>query len=141
MSKVYVLGGAQTDFERNWSKEKKSMVALLREVLEDGLENVGLDFDDISRLNKENKVACFVGNFIAEKYVEQGHLGSFLTEIDKAFYGVPCARYEAACASSSVALDAAITKIKADEYDVAIVVGWELIFLFRIYLESWQMKQ
>ena len=93
----------------------------------DGLENAGLNFDDVKELNGENRVACFVGNFIAEKYVDQGHLGAFLTEVDPAFYGVPSARYEAACVSSSVAIDAAATKIRADEYDVAIVVCWELM--------------
>ena len=127
MSKVYILGGAQTDFERNWKKEGKNMVALLKEAVADGFANANITFDDIKTLNKENRVACFVGNFIAEKYIDQGHLGPFLTEVDPAFYGVPSARYEAACASSSVALDAAQTKIMADEYDVAIVVGWELM--------------
>jgi len=127
MSKVYILGGAQTDFERNWKKEGKGMVALLKEAMADGLKNAGLSFDDVKALNGDNRVACFVGNFIAEKYVDQGHLGAFLTEVDSAFYGVPSARYEAACASSSVAIDAAATKIRADEYDVAIVVGWELM--------------
>lgn len=127
MSKVYILGGAQTDFERNWKKEGKGMVAILKEVMADGLTHAGLSFDDVSSLNQENRIACFVGNFIAEKYVDQGHLGAFLTEVDKSFYGVPSARYEAACASSSVAIDAAATKIRADEYDVAIVVGWELM--------------
>jgi len=127
MSKVYILGGAQTDFERNWTKEGKGMVALLKEAMSDGLAGAGLAFDDVRELNKDNRVACFVGNFIAEKYTDQGHLGAFLTEVDKAFYGVPSARYEAACASSSVAIDAAATKIRADEYDVAIVVGWELM--------------
>lgn len=127
MSKVYILGGAQTDFERNWTKEGKGMVALLKEAMADGLAGAGLTFDDVRELNKDNRVACFVGNFIAEKYTDQGHLGAFLTEVDPAFYGVPSARYEAACASSSVAIDAAATKIRADEYDVAIVVGWELM--------------
>lgn len=127
MSKVYILGGAQTDFERNWKKEGKGMVAILKEVMADGLAHAGLNFDDVKELNGENRVACFVGNFIAEKYVDQGHLGAFLTEVDSAFYGVPSARYEAACASSSVAIDTAATKIRADEYDVAIVVGWELM--------------
>ena len=55
------------------------------------------------------------------------YLGAFLTEVDKSFYGVPSARYEAACASGSVAIDAAATKIRADEYDITIVVGWELM--------------
>ena len=127
MSKVYILGGAQTDFERNWKKEGKNMVALLKEAVADGFADANITLDDVRELNKENRVACFVGNFIAEKYTEQGHLGPFLTEVDPAFYGVPSARYEAACASSSVALDAAQTKIMADEYDVAIVVGWELM--------------
>lgn len=127
MSKVYILGGAQTDFERNWKKEGKGMVAILKEVMADGLAHAGLSFDDVKVLNGDNRVACFVGNFIAEKYVDQGHLGAFLTEVDPVFYGVPSARYEAACASSSVAIDAAATKIRADEYDVAIVVGWELM--------------
>ncbi len=127
MSKVYILGGAQTDFERNWTKEGKGMVALLKEAMADGLAGAGLNYDDIRNLNKDNRVACFVGNFIAEKYTDQGHLGAFLTEINSAFYGVPSARYEAACASSSVAIDAAATKIRADEYDVSVVVGWELM--------------
>lgn len=127
MGKVYVLGGAQTDFERNWTKEGKNLIALMKEAVEDGLENVGLTFDDVVSLNKDNRVACFVGNFIAEQYISQGHLGAFLTEVNPAFYGVPSARYEAACASSSVALDAAITKVQNGDYDVAIVLGWELM--------------
>lgn len=127
MEKVYILGGAQTDFERNWKKEGKGMVALLKEVMADGLENADVSFDDIKELNTDNRVACFVGNFIAEKYIEQGHLGAFLTEVHPSFYGVPSARYEAACASGSVAIDAAQTKIKSGDYDVAIVVGWELM--------------
>lgn len=126
-NKVYVLGGAQTDFERNWTKEGKGVIALLKEAVTDGLGNAGITFDNIKELNKENRVCCFVGNFIAENYINQGHLGALLTEIDEAFYGVPSARYEAACASGSVALDAAITKLRIGDYDVAVVVGFELM--------------
>ena len=127
MRKVYILGGAQTDFERNWTKEGKNLVALMKEAIEDGLKGAGINYNEVANLNKDNRVACFVGNFIAEHYVEQGHLGAFLTEVHPSFYGVPSARYEAACASSSVALDAAITKIQHEYYDIAIVVGWELM--------------
>lgn len=126
-SKVYILGGAQTDFERNWTKEGKNVVGILKETLSDGLEEAGLTNEDIVELNKDNRVACYVGNFIAEQYINQGHLGAFITEVSPAFYGVPSARYEAACASSSVALDAAITKIQNGDYDVAVVIGWELM--------------
>ncbi|MEG1887750.1 MAG: acetyl-CoA acetyltransferase, partial [Oscillospiraceae bacterium] len=121
------LGGAQTDFERNWSKEGKGVIALLKEVIDDGLRNIGLTYNDIIELNKQKKVACFVGNFIGEYFIDQGHLGALLTEVDSAFYGVPCARYEAACASGSVALDAAITKIRAEDYELSLVIGFELM--------------
>ena len=126
-NKVYILGGAQTDFERNWTKEGKNMIAMLKEAIEDGFKEADFSYDELITLNKDNRVAAFVGNFIAEQYISQGHLGAFLTEVTPAFYGVPSARYEAACASSSVALDAAIAKILADEYDVCIVVGWEIM--------------
>ena len=126
-SNAYVLGGAQTDFERNWTKEGKNVIALLKEAISDGFAAAGICYDDIVELNNKNRVACFVGNFIAEHYINQGHLGSLLTEVNPAFYGVPSARYEAACASSSVAIDAAITKIQNGDYDLAIVVGWELM--------------
>lgn len=127
MNKTYILGGAQTDFGRNWTKEGKGVVALLKEAMTDGLQDASLTYEDIIELNKDNRIACYVGNFIAEQYVNQGHLGALLTEVNPAFYGVPSARYEAACASSSVALDAAIAKISNGDYDVAIVVGWELM--------------
>ena len=124
---VHVLGGAQTDFERNWKKEGKNLVALLKEVINDCFKETNFTFNELKRLNKDNKVEAFVGNFIAEDYIDQGHLGAFLTEVNEAFYGVPSARYEAACASSSVALDAAIAKINAGTIDVAIVVGFEIM--------------
>ena len=127
MNDVYILGGAQTDFVRNWTKEGKNVVALLKEVTDDALNNVGLTKDKIVELNKKNKIAIFIGNFAAEYYINQGHLGPLMTEVNDVFYGIPSARYEAACASGSVAIDAAMTKIKSGDYDVAIVIGWELM--------------
>lgn len=126
-SKAYILGGAQTDFERNWTKEGKNVIAILKEAISDGLEEAGITYDEVRQLNKDNKVALFVGNFIAEQYINQGHLGGLLTEVSPAFYGIPSARYEAACASSSAALDAAMTKVQNGDYDVAIIIGWELM--------------
>ena len=127
MNNVYILGGAQTDFVRNWKKEGKNVITLLKEVTDDAFQNTGLTYDEIVELNKKNKIAIFIGNFAAEYYINQGHIGPLMTEVNQAFYGIPSARYEAACASGSVALDAAITKIKSKDYDVAIVIGWELM--------------
>ena len=86
METVYILGGAQTDFERNWTKEGKNVVALLKEAVHDALEDVGFSLEDIKKLNRENRIACCVGNFIGEDYINQGHLGALLTEVDPAFY-------------------------------------------------------
>lgn len=127
MNDVYILNGVQTDFERNWSKEGKTELALLKEVVEDLLKTTGISREELNELNERNRVACFVGNFAAERYVNQGHLGALLTEVDDVFYGMPSARYEAACASGSVAIDAAVSKIRSDDYDVAFVIGWELM--------------
>ena len=52
--RVYVLGGAQTDFERNWTKEGKNTLALLKEALRDGLAEAGVSYEDITCLNQEN---------------------------------------------------------------------------------------
>ena len=62
MSKVFVLGGAQTDFERNWTKEGKNVIALLREVINDSLKDAQISYDDIKRLNDENRVAFCGGD-------------------------------------------------------------------------------
>ena len=127
MKKVYILGGAQTDFSRNWTKEGKNIFAMLREITDDGLRAVNLTNEDIIALNKENRIAAYVGNFAAESYCNQGHLGALLTEVNPAFYGVPCARYEAACASGSAALKEAITGIRVGDYKAAVVVGFEMM--------------
>ena len=38
---IYVLGGYQTDFARNWNKENKHIVALLREASDRGRYDEG----------------------------------------------------------------------------------------------------
>lgn len=114
---VYILGGYQTDFARNWKKENKHIVAMIREAVEGGLEATRID-------PKEVQVG-HVGNFAAELYAMQGHLGAFLVDVDPAFSGLPTARHEAACASGSIAILAASAEIEAGRYDLALVVGVE----------------
>jgi len=114
---VYVLGGYQTDFARNWTKENKHIMAMLREAVLGGLEATDID-------PKEVEVG-HVGNFAAELYAMQGHLGAFLVDADPAFSGLPTARHEAACASGSIAILAASAEIEAGRYDLSLVVGVE----------------
>ena len=114
---VYILGGYQTDFARNWSKEGKHILAMIREAVEGTLRETGIEPAEIE--------TGHVGNFAAELYANQGHLGAFLVDIDPAFSGLPTARHEAACASGAIAILAAAAEIEAGRYDCALVVGVE----------------
>ena len=113
--RTYLLGGEQTDFARNWSKEGKSILALMREATEAALEATQVEPSEIE--------VAHVGNFAAELYCMQGHLGAFVLEIDPAFAGLPTSRHEAACASGSIAALAAMSEIEAGRYGMALVLG------------------
>src|SRR3972149_1256871 len=112
---IYILGGYQTDFARNWHKENKHIVAMLREAVIGGLEATGLE-------PKEIEVG-HVGNFAAELYAMQGHLGAFLVDIDPSFWGLPASRQRASWASGRIAIPSASAEIEAGPYDLAMVVG------------------
>lgn len=114
---VYILGGYQTDFARNWMKEGKDVVGMIQEAVSQGLTATGID-------PREVEVA-HVGNFAAELYCKQGHLGAFLAEIDPALSGIPTSRHEAACASGSVSMLMASAEIEAGRYNLALIVGVE----------------
>jgi acetyl-CoA C-acetyltransferase len=114
---TFILGGFQTDFARNWTKEGKHIAAMIREAVEGALAQTDVAAREIE--------VGHVGNFAAELYAMQGHLGAFLVDVDPAFSGLPTARHEAACASGSIALLAASAEIEAGRYDVALVVGVE----------------
>jgi acetyl-CoA C-acetyltransferase len=114
---VYILGGAQTDFARNWSKEGKHFVAMMREATLGALEATNIAPKEVE--------TAHVGNFAAELYAKQGHIGAFFIEVDPQFSGLPTSRHEAACASGSIALIAASAEIEAGRYDLSCVVGVE----------------
>jgi acetyl-CoA C-acetyltransferase len=116
-SDVFVLGGYQTDFARNWTKENKHFSALMREGVLGALEACDIAPEEVQ--------SAHVGNFAAELYCMQGHLGAFFTEVDPKFSGLPTSRHEAACASGSIAILAASAEIEAGRYDLQAVVGIE----------------
>jgi acetyl-CoA C-acetyltransferase len=116
-SPVYVLGGAQSDFARNWNKEGVHFVEVMAETVRTAL--------DSSRLEPREVESAHVGNFAAELYIKQGQLGAFFLEADPAFAGIPTSRHEAACASGSIAILAAAAEIDAGRYELSAVVGIE----------------
>ncbi|GAB1381595.1 acetyl-CoA acetyltransferase [Pararhodobacter aggregans] len=114
---VYILGGAQSDFARNWSREGLGIDAMMREVLFEGLENTRLEPRDLQ--------AVHVGNFVAELFCGQGQLGGMIASLHPDLSGIPTQRHEAACASGSMAMLAAAAEIEAGRYDLVAVLGVE----------------
>jgi acetyl-CoA C-acetyltransferase len=114
---VYVLGGLQTDFARNWAREGLEIADVMRETVLGGLEQ--------ARLAPRDVEVAHVGNFVAELFCNQGHLGGLFAAVHPDLAGVPAGRHEGACASGSLALLAAMADIEAQRYGLAAVVGIE----------------
>ncbi len=117
--KIYILGGAQTDFSQNWSRSNKSLFDLFSKAVLDGLEDAQLEPKDIE--------VGHVGNFVAELFTGQGMLGGYFGHVHPDFSGMPAARHEGACASGSLAILAAMTDLESGHYETACVVGVELM--------------
>ena len=114
---VYILGGWQSDFGRNWTREGLDIAGAFSEALNHGLAETGLEPKDIE--------TGHVGNFVGELFAGQGLLGGFFGLVHPDFDGLPTSRHEAACASGSVAILAATAEIEAGRYDLACVLGIE----------------
>lgn len=117
--KVFILGGAQSDFARNWTREGLTIFDMMAETTQRAMASARIDAAEIE--------TAHVGNFAGELYCSQGHLGGLFTAIDPAFVGLPTSRHEAACASGSIAVLAAAAEIEAGRYDLACVAGAELM--------------
>lgn len=118
-NRIYILGGTQTDFSKNWSRANKSLFDLFSEAVLDGLQNARLDPKDIN--------VGHVGNFVAELFTGQGMLGGYFGHVHPDFSGMPSSRHEGACASGSLAILSAMTDIESGRYETACVVGVELM--------------
>ena len=114
---TYILGGWQSDFSVNWTRQGMELADAFAEAVHGGLAATGLEPKDID--------CGHVGNFVAELFAGQGLLGGFFGLVHPDFDGMPTVRHEAACASGSVAILAAAAEIEAGRYDLACVVGIE----------------
>ena len=119
MTKIYILGGAQTDFSENWSRADKTLFDLFSNSVLSGLENANLSPADIE--------VGHVGNFVAELFTGQGMLGGYFGHVHPDFSGMPSSRHEGACASGSLATLAAMADLESGRYQTACVVGVELM--------------
>ena len=115
--RVYVLGGYQTDFAENWARNGVEIADGMRLTVMHGLTETKLEPADIE--------VAHIGNFAAELFCNQGHLGGVFAAVDPAFAGIPASRHEGACASGSLAILAAAADIEAGRYRLAAVLGVE----------------
>ena len=116
---VYILGGHQTDFAKNWTRGGGGIYEILKESVEGALAATEIEPEEVE--------VAHVGNFVAELFCGQGQLGGMFTSIDPAFACLPASRHEAACASGSMALLSAAAEIEAGRYELACVSGVELM--------------
>ncbi|MED5356150.1 MAG: thiolase domain-containing protein, partial [Pseudomonadota bacterium] len=61
---VYILGGSQTDFSRNWAREGLEVYDMFAEALTDGIRDAGIEPAQIE--------VGHVGNFVADLFAGQG---------------------------------------------------------------------
>jgi acetyl-CoA acyltransferase len=128
--RVFVLGAAHTSFigkfhpDFIWKKhpdfgkrENPTIEELIRGAALDALEDAGVAPADVDK--------GYVGNFVGELFVNQGHLGSVLASAHPDFHGKPFSRVEGACASGALALSAGVDAIAAG-YDTVLIVGAEV---------------
>ncbi len=115
---VWILGGYQSDFARNLTREGLDFADLTREVVEATLASAKVDPVDIGVVH--------VANAFGEMFAEQAHLGAMPATVCDGLWDTPASRHEAACASGSVATLAAIADLRSGAYDAALVVGIEL---------------
>ncbi len=67
-----------------------------------------------------------VGNFMAARFVKQGHLGSLMVSVDPALALKPMIRVEGACASGGLALATGIKNVLSGLADTVLVAGVEV---------------
>jgi acetyl-CoA C-acetyltransferase len=118
MGDVWILGGYQSDFARNLTREGRDFAGLTAEVVANTLEAARVAASDIEVVH--------VANAFGEMFARQGHLGAMPATVDDGLWDTPASRHEAACASGSVAALAALADLRSGAYRAALVVGVEL---------------
>ncbi|OBB86298.1 hypothetical protein A5760_06205 [Mycobacterium colombiense] len=114
----WILGGYQSDFARNLTREGRDFAALTDEIVDATSTTTGVDAADIAVVH--------VANAFGEMVARQGHLGAMRATVCDGLWDTPASRHEAACASGSVAALSAMADLHSGAYDTVLVVGAEL---------------
>jgi acetyl-CoA acetyltransferase len=129
--RVFVVGGAHTPFigkghpDFIWKnhpdfgkRENPTIEEHLRSAVHKAIGETGVDPERIDR--------GYVGNFVGELFVKQGHLGAALAGSHPALVNKPMTRTEGACASGGLALLCAVDAIRAGAAETVLVAGVEV---------------
>ena len=92
----------------------------LREMFSEAVDKATVD----AGVPKKNIQAAFIGSFIPEMLVHQGHTAPLLMDF-AGMKGIPATRHEDACASGATALRAGVMAIESGMYDTVLVAGVE----------------
>ena len=128
--RTFIVGGAHSTYlgkghpDFIWKRhpdfgkrENPTLKEHLGSAVNDTIAEVGLDPAAVDRL--------YIGNFVGELFINQGHLGAALVGMNPAFDGKPASRLEAACASGGLAVLSGTDAIAAGA-DVVLVAGVEI---------------
>ncbi len=108
-----VVSAYQTKFGR---LEGATLREIFAEAVDGATVNAGIPKKDIQ--------AVFVGTFIPEMLVHQGHTAPLLVDY-AGLRGLPATRHEAACASGATALRSAVMAIESGIHDTVLVASAE----------------
>jgi acetyl-CoA acetyltransferase len=128
--RVFVVGGAHTNYigkfhpDFIWKKhpdfgtrKNPTLEQYLHKAIRDAFTATGISGAQIEK--------GYVGNFVGELFVNQGHLGAMAVAADPGLHRKPFARTEAACASGGIAVLGCVDAIQAG-YDVTLASGAEV---------------
>lgn len=115
MRPVAVSGTGKTAFGAFPDRDLKS---LAKEAIQAALADAEILPIDVE--------AFYLGNFAGPSFIGQNHLAPYVA-VAAEIEGVPCTRFEAACASSGSAFFHAVSAVAAGLYDTVLVAGVEVM--------------
>mgnify|MGYP003334706443 CR=1 FL=1 len=113
MRQVAVVGVGKTAFGAFADRDLRSLAT---EASRKCLEDAGVGASQVE--------AFYLGNFAGPSFTGQNHLAPYVAS-EVGISGVPCTRFEAACASSGSAFFHAVSAVAAGLYDCVLVCGVE----------------
>jgi acetyl-CoA C-acetyltransferase len=113
MRSVAVVGIGKTPFGALAGRDLRSLAV---EAVENALSDAAVTCKQVE--------AFFLGNFAGPSFVGQNHLAPYIG-MASGFEGIPCTRFEDACASSGAAFFHAWQSVAAGVYDVVVAAGVE----------------